>query len=490
MYLNCALYVASMAASDAAGITARVEVLVSRASDAKVHYIEVSELRHAVVADIEEMQVQLVGFRQRKIAMAWLHQDSNVLQQMEMALKGPGLMSVEAEIMQVYLAVMKRVYDASSSAIKQQLRAALNAHSHLQDLCTEEVKAFKLSLEEEAGFVTRFLQKMAAQVHLLCMQFERPLGSIMLKHIIWLDCDPGHDDAMALVLAGYSPHIKLLGVSTVASNQTVEKTTRNALDVLDLIGLSRVNVVMGQHKPLMRSTALLCPEIHGETGLDGPEGGPVLPHTARQPLPGKAPIVMFQHISWHHNQHPEQKVQLICTGALTNAALLLLLYPEVQDMIEVTIMGGALGVGNTGPVQEFNIQVDPEAAKIVFESGVPLTMVPLETTHTALATSAVLSRMFHGASTPFKQLVEMLLTYFATTYRDVFNFHEGAPLHDPCAVAAVFAPDIFEVSCAQQAANCVTSQVASVLGTLSLVALWYNYEALGQEALSKLHINI
>jgi inosine-uridine nucleoside N-ribohydrolase len=105
---------------------------------------------------------------------------------------------------------------------------------------------------------------------------------------------------------------------------------------------------MGQHKPLMRATALLCPEIHGETGLDGPEGGPVLPHTDRQPLPGKAPIVMFQHISWHHNQHPEQKVQLICTGALTNAALLLLLYPEVQDMIEITIMGGALGVSQSG----------------------------------------------------------------------------------------------------------------------------------------------
>lgn len=102
---------------------------------------------------------------------------------------------------------------------------------------------------------------------------------------------------------------------------------------------------MGQAKPLLRETALLCPEIHGDTGLDGPHGGPVLPHSKRQPMPGKAVNVMFQAIQQQYSTHPnEGKVQLICTGALTNAALLLLLYPEVTDMIEITIMGGAIGV--------------------------------------------------------------------------------------------------------------------------------------------------
>uniref|UniRef100_A0A383V2J0 Inosine/uridine-preferring nucleoside hydrolase domain-containing protein n=1 Tax=Tetradesmus obliquus TaxID=3088 RepID=A0A383V2J0_TETOB len=270
----------------------------------------------------------------------------------------------------------------------------------------------------------------------------------MAVQAVWLDCDPGHDDAMAILLAGYSPALQLLGVSTVASNQVVEKTTRNALDMLDLIGLTHIGVVMGQAKPLLRPAALLCPEIHGETGLDGPQGGPVLPHSGRQALPGKAAIVMFEAIQQHYGRQPQQRVQLVCTGALTNAALLLLLYPEVAGMIEITIMGGALGVGNTGPVQEFNIQVDPEAARVVFEAGVPLTMVPLEVTHTALATPEVLGRMFSrggaGSISPFKALVELLLTFFASTYKDVFGFHGGAPLHDPCAIAAVIAPSIFK----------------------------------------------
>jgi inosine-uridine nucleoside N-ribohydrolase len=106
-------------------------------------------------------------------------------------------------------------------------------------------------------------------------------------------------------------------------------------------------VVMGQGKPLLRETALLCPEIHGDTGLDGPHGGPVLPHSKRQAIPGKAVIVMFEAIQQQHRQHPQQRVQLVCTGALTNAAMLVLLYPEVKGMIDITIMGGALGVSRS-----------------------------------------------------------------------------------------------------------------------------------------------
>lgn len=250
---------------------------------------------------------------------------------------------------------------------------------------------------------------------------------------------------MALLLAGHNPQLQLLGVSTVAGNQTADKVTKNALSALYVGGI-HADVVKGQDKPILQCSALLCPEIHGESGLDGPDGGCLLPPSPQQPLPGKAPIVMFERIAAHHKQTGE-KVVLICTGALTNAALLLTLYPELvsEGMMELVLMGGALGLGNTGPVMEFNIQTDPEAARIVFESGVPLTMVPLEVTHTALVTTRVLQdiRLAHG-STPFKELVTLLLLFFATTYREVFKF-DDPPLHDPCAVAYVIAPQLFRV---------------------------------------------
>ncbi|KAG2425076.1 hypothetical protein HXX76_013985 [Chlamydomonas incerta] len=164
----------------------------------------------------------------------------------------------------------------------------------------------------------------------------------------------------------------------------------------------------------MRSP-MLCPEIHGDSGLDGPAGGRLLPRSARQPLPGKAVNVMFEAMTAAHAElrsaHEAQtaggecagagaaecpRVRLVCTGALTNAALLLALYPEAAAWVEVVLMGGAMGIGNTGPVMEFNIQTDPEAAKMVFESGVPLTMVPLEVTHTVLATPKVLADIGSG----------------------------------------------------------------------------------------------
>lgn len=201
----------------------------------------------------------------------------------------------------------------------------------------------------------------------------------------------------------------------------------------------------GQAKPLLRPSPILCPEIHGESGLDGPMGGPLLRKSPRVPLPGKAIMVMYERISCCF-QATRQAVRLVCTGALTNAALLLLVYPEVASMIEVVLMGGCMGLGNTGPVVEFNIQTDPEAAKVVFESGVPLTMIPLEVTHTALVTQEVLTQLINcqPVVTPFLLLIQQLLTFFADTYREVFRFPDP-PLHDPCAVAYVVDPDIFEV---------------------------------------------
>ncbi|PSC68749.1 N-D-ribosylpurine ribohydrolase [Micractinium conductrix] len=264
------------------------------------------------------------------------------------------------------------------------------------------------------------------------------------RKLVWLDCDPGHDDAVALILAGCSPAIELLGVSTVAGNQTVEKVTDNALRVLAAAGLQHIDVVAGAARPLLRAASLLCPEIHGESGLDGPLGGPVLPAPPHAAVPGKAPIVMFERISAAYQRGGgTQRVHLVAVAALTNVALLLALYPEVIEMVEITIMGGCLGVGNTGPVQEFNIQTDPEAARLVFESGAPLTMVPLEVTHTALVSTSVVQRVRTHTPSPFLGLMVDMLTFFADTYSTVFAFADP-PLHDPCAVAYVIAPELFK----------------------------------------------
>lgn len=250
---------------------------------------------------------------------------------------------------------------------------------------------------------------------------------------VWLDCDPGHDDAFAILLAAYSPALELLGISTVGGNQTLEKTTANALKIVHIAGLDHVQVVAGAPKPLLRP-AKICGEIHGDSGLDGPDLL-VGPRTA---VDAKAVNAMYTAIAEHTGR---RIVTLICTGALTNAALLLSVYPELVPHIRIVLMGGAMGIGNTGPVQEFNIQVDPEAAAVVFESGAEVTMVPLEVTHTALVTPAVLERI--GAHTKFRRLMCELLLFFRDSYRRVFDF-EYPPLHDPCAVAYVIAPHLFE----------------------------------------------
>ena len=146
---------------------------------------------------------------------------------------------------------------------------------------------------------------------------------------------------------------------------------------------------------------------------------------------------------------PSARPVLVATGALTNVALLFSVYPELAGAVEVVLMGGALGKGNTGPVAEFNIQCDPEAARIVFESGANLTMVPLEVTHTALVTPEVRERLLGNPATSgrspsrFRRLVDELMRFFADTYKEVFDF-EDPPLHDPCAVAYAVAPEMFE----------------------------------------------
>jgi len=256
---------------------------------------------------------------------------------------------------------------------------------------------------------------------------------------IWIDCDPGHDDAMAIILACYHPDLNLLGISTVAGNQSVEKTTQNAANTLAAIGKPDIQLIKGQSKALFGDLQY-CAEIHGNSGLDNLRGEPVFPNVEVPESLEPGILAIFRSISTHFFL-TNKKVQFVAVGSLTNLALLITIFPQISEMIEITIMGGAMGIGNTNPVAEFNIENDPEAARIVFESGISLTMVPLEVTHSVLVTNEVLARI--GCETEFKIQVQELLSFFTETYKTVF-FFDFPPLHDPLAVYFIIAPNQFQ----------------------------------------------
>ena len=249
-----------------------------------------------------------------------------------------------------------------------------------------------------------------------------------------LDCDPGHDDAIALLLALASPEIRLLGVTTVSGNQTLEKTTANAIRVLDHVGRQDVPVAAGANRPLVRERHT-ADEVHGESGLDGPS----LPPPSRRSEQTHA-------IDWIASAvvASADPVTLIATGPLTNVALLLARHPELESELErIVLMGGAIGEGNTTPAAEFNIWVDPEAASRVFQSGLDLTMVGLDVTHRALMTPAHTERLA-SAGTAGK-LVADLYDFYARFHRREYGW-EGAPLHDAVAVAHVIDPTLLTTS--------------------------------------------
>ena len=270
----------------------------------------------------------------------------------------------------------------------------------------------------------------------------------MSRTAVWLDCDPGHDDAFALVLAAHSSKLDLIGVSCVAGNASVKNCVRNARSVLSAIGHTNVPVFAGAARPLVRKSRI-CPEIHGETGLDKEKGGPVFPHASTSKDDdgiggGHGALELAQRLLAFSRANEGQRLVLVCTGALTNAALALALVPSLANVIEIVLMGGAAAGGNTGPQAEFNIQVDPDAAQMVLQAGVRVTMVPLDVTHTAIATEKVIQEIRKRVKGAFGSAIEDLLGFFAKTYKDVFGFVEGPPVHDPTAVAYVIAPEIFE----------------------------------------------
>src|SRR2546422_3608384 len=248
-----------------------------------------------------------------------------------------------------------------------------------------------------------------------------------------LDCDPGHDDAIAILLAGHHPEVDLLAITTVSGNQSVDKTTHNALKVCSLANLRTVPIARGMDRPLLRP-AKHAPNIHGESGLDGPS----IPEPDIEPVPQHAVDLLIDML-----MNSDGDITLVPTGPLTNIATAIRREPAILPKIKaISLMGGAIGVGNRMAAAEFNIWADPEAAAIVFDCGRPLTMSPLEVTHQALATGEVLDRL-RAANRPVASFAADLLIFFGDTYRNVFGF-PAPPVHDPCAVAAVIDPDILQ----------------------------------------------
>ena len=244
-----------------------------------------------------------------------------------------------------------------------------------------------------------------------------------------LDCDPGHDDAMAILMAAASPAITLAAITTVAGNQSLEKTTLNARRVCSVAGIDGVPIAAGSARPLRRDP-IVAGRIHGASGLDGVEWGE--PTVGQDPRHAVDLIIELA-------EDGGAPLTIVAVGPLTNLAAALARAPHIAGRVErIAIMGGAIGLGNWTPAAEFNIRADPEAAALVIESGAPVTLVPLEVTHRALATDAVMARIA-AIGTPVAEMSVALMRFFAATYAETFGF-EAPPVHDPCAVASVIDP--------------------------------------------------
>ncbi|KAK0729145.1 Inosine/uridine-preferring nucleoside hydrolase domain-containing protein [Apiosordaria backusii] len=281
---------------------------------------------------------------------------------------------------------------------------------------------------------------------------------------VWLDCDPGHDDTFAILLAAYHPAIRILGVSTVFGNASLEKTTHNATSILTAISQSTtIPVYLGASKALFRPPMHPPTDIHGETGLDGTTllPSPLIPAITTTPAIDAAYSALIS--------TPPGTAWVVATGAFTNAAALFMKYPElIPHIAGLSLMGGALGggftpailgsvdgvprIGNWTQFAEFNVLADPEAAAFLLghkDLSKKTTLIPLDVTHLCLTTKEVQDLILYGpeglqpgmeegkGKTKLRQMLVELLLFFAKTYSDVFGITEGPPLHDPLAVAAV-----------------------------------------------------
>ncbi len=256
----------------------------------------------------------------------------------------------------------------------------------------------------------------------------------MAPRSIIIDCDPGQDDALAILLALGSPEdINVLAVTAVAGNVPLALTEVNARKLVALAGRTDVPVYRGADRPLVRD--LVTAEfVHGKTGLDGAD----LPEPTVSLADGHAALAIVDIL----RREPEGSVTLCPVGPLTNVAIAMRIAPDIIPRIKsIVLMGGAIGIGNITPAAEFNIYVDPHAADIVFRSGVPIVMHGLDVTHKALVTPSRLEAI-REIGTEVSEAVHGLLTFY-NIFDQAKGEGQGAPLHDPCAIAYVMHPDLF-----------------------------------------------
>lgn len=253
----------------------------------------------------------------------------------------------------------------------------------------------------------------------------------MTKRRVILDVDTGHDDAVAIVMAGRSPAIELDAVTVTAGNQTIDKTLRNTLNVCSALFLE-TPVYRGMHSPLIRKLEP-APLIHGESGLDGPSFPVCTKVVEKEP----APAFIARHIM----ENPPKEITIVATAPLSNIAMALLLEPAIAGRIrELVIMGGAVGVGNITPSAEFNFYADPEAARIVFSSGAPITLVPLDVTRTVTLTNKRLARLSKIPGAVSGYFTASMTCYSAACAKYI---GESASMHDPCCIAWLEDPSAF-----------------------------------------------
>lgn len=254
----------------------------------------------------------------------------------------------------------------------------------------------------------------------------------MAQKII-IDTDPGQDDAVAILLALASPELELLGLTVVAGNVPLERTLHNALTVCELGGRPDLPVHAGCDRPL-KGALVTAEHVHGASGLDGIE----LPAPTMQPAPGHAVDFLIETL----RREPVGSVTLVAIGPLTNLATAFERAPDIIPRLRrIVLMGGAWSeLGNVTPAAEFNIHVDPEAAALVFGSGAEIVVLPLDATHRALTSRDWTEAMRETG--PVGRAVASWTSFYERFDRTKYGA-EGAPLHDPCAVAWLIAPDLF-----------------------------------------------
>ena len=256
----------------------------------------------------------------------------------------------------------------------------------------------------------------------------------MYENVI-IDTDPGQDDAVAILLALASPkEINLLGLTTVAGNVPLNLTVKNARIVCELAKMEDISIFRGCEKPLIRNL-VTAEHVHGKTGLDGI----ILPEPTMPVKETHAVDFIIETI----RKNPINSITICALGPLTNIALALKNAPDIAEKIkQIILMGGAyFEVGNITPTAEFNIYVDPEAAKIVFNSGIKLTILPLDVTHKALISEDRV-KVLEKIGTPVAKAVAGWTNFFERFDKEKYG-SIGAPLHDPCVVAYLLDPSIF-----------------------------------------------